>query len=408
MNEVDKLALWLASEDSKADLEKLDDWLYGRGLPQDGRYNDPYRSFLTALEEAGVSKQYEVMARRLAAWFDRMPALSAQATVEEIIRLDTALLLAQHLHYPAPLTGALERLFRAQTEGGAKIAPGLEYQGIPLTRRLLDAVTANQIDKRFLSDWVKLAETDIKQEGFGPCRSALAGVCAMPANPKTPGERDVKAVAQVLAAAALSLENIEGRGKRFRQLIKFAEEKIEKSDGAELSKEILERHHLPHWAQVMLSSHVYFIVVGGRKCLAISEVYKNAFRKIDGFNNISVSLSEKRSAIIFELNENISDNIERVLSSSLGMSALESGVNKEVIDFISNECQKNSVGKLTSHILGTILENACEILHVTETEGERLRFVPFKEDVDVLYQNSEKFIDMINVSKIDFYELNQC
>lgn len=373
-NDVSQLTRWLIATDEQADAGgEIDHWLYGRGLQQEGRYADAYESFMAALERTVVPDQYEITARRLAAWFDRMPALAADAPLESVIRLDTALLLAQHLHYPEKLTESLRRLYCAQLSDPPLIAPTLKHLGIPLVERLIDAAITNQVDRRYFDDWKRMAATDVKQRGFGPCRAAVRGVCAMPAAAGRSAKRDPDAVAEILAVAACALEGIDQRGGKFRQLVKHAEKALSsagiENPEAELSQRILENHNIPQWAQVMLSVHVYFISNDNEDCLAISEVYKNAFSKIDGFKGANIKENGINNIMIIPLGRKIAGEFKIAVASAFGMNVIERLLGDAInLDMPVDKENGGQINGLIQHILHTIMENTCEIIRLDTQE----------------------------------------
>ncbi|MFN3076789.1 MAG: hypothetical protein ABT940_07915 [Alphaproteobacteria bacterium] len=319
---VERVADWLsAGEDN---LDKLDAWLCGYELavPRD---DEPWRELLRLVPLTMVPRQYEILARRVGAWLDRLPRLEPDAPMEQRQRAYNALLLAHNLAYPEAVADPLSRLLADR-----RLDQNTEWFGVRHAHLLLESLIENQVDERHHALWLSIigGRADGRDDGAEVRRYLGAGlqhgfygIGLMPPSQDRLTGRNITAIGEALDRCARALaDDSENRGPQFRSLLKFAEEQLEGVTDykGKITKAAL-RFPLPPWAQLQLSQHVCFLDGGNR--ILVAQIYENT--TFSGLKRIAQS--PYRGGLIFEWNTRTTsrEKIMKMMNYCMGMEALE-------------------------------------------------------------------------------------
>jgi hypothetical protein len=176
----------------------LRQWLHGRGLPPVNRGDEPWYIWVMRGLPLGAARAiYEpLLAEQAGALLEERPDLDPAAAPAYLWNL---LKLCAALSCPDQLNEPLDRLFHRTALRG-------EFEGLPLTTALYEALRENQTDSRYKSIWLDMLRHQPHPFIGGDVYDGFWGVLWMPASRASRGVPVVDAVREALLAVALELD----------------------------------------------------------------------------------------------------------------------------------------------------------------------------------------------------------
>lgn len=248
---------WLPREDWRPELLA---WLEGARLPPVGHDDEPYLWVLRGLPEGDRRAAAErTLGERVAALLREQPDVRRSGRWPEQA-LYNLLMLAAGLAFPEILAEPLHAMFERRAVEGAWLGLGLRHS-------LREALAANQLDARLLSEWQGMLEGRSGSFLPGYPRDGYAGVLKMPESPEKLGSPSVNALGGALARMAAHLKDKQDRREQFRGLVSLIYHRYylvpdryqwAGLQGHPFDRDLLlqaDQHRWPKWAVDCLPSH---------------------------------------------------------------------------------------------------------------------------------------------------------